>query len=481
MTDTITGNPTIEAHTGPIDLSRPHFVGVGGSAMSGLARLLAELGHQVSGSDLNDPATLAALGVAGVRVHLGHDASHVRGASCVVYTTVAQNAPEIDAARAAGIPVVHRAQVLDALSANRRFVAVSGSHGKSTTTAILAHILRTLGEDPTYLVGADLTDPGSGARLGGSRLLVAEADESDRSFHFLTPSIAIITNVTDDHPENFVNHAALMRAYVEFGSRIAPRGYLIANADCVGANVAAEVIAEERPDLTVLRYGRSRTADICLLDVYAEGWNVSATVRMPNGTRVRLTLPTPAAHHLENALAATACAVLLGLDPAHVAGAACTFTGVRRRFEHIDTRAGVTVVDSYADHPKEIAADLEAARTLARGRVIVVFQPSGHARVLAFGRRIGRLLADKADHVLVLDVHGTVPEGRPAADATMIVTQLRDGQYCLPLGADHVARLVGRMAGRGDVVLTMGTGDVTGYGAAILDALSQRSEVAVSA
>ncbi|NJP34655.1 UDP-N-acetylmuramate--L-alanine ligase [Micromonospora thermarum] len=481
MTDTVTGNPTIEAYTGPINLSRPHFVGIGGCAMSGLARLLAELGHQVSGSDLHDSATLAALRAAGVQVQVGHDPAHIDGASCVVYTTVAQHAPEVRAARVAGIPVVHRAQVLDSLAASRRLVAVSGSHGKSTTAAMLAHILCALGEDPTHLIGADLTVPGSGARLGRSRLLVAEADESDRSFHFLTPSIAVMTNVTDDHPENFLSHADVMRAYVGFGGRIAPDGFLIVNADCVGATVAADVITDERPDLTVLRYGRDRTADVRLLDVHAEGWSASATVRLPNGTQVRLTLPTPAAHHLDDMAAAVACAVVLGLDPADVAGGACTFAGLRRRFEHIDTRAGVTVIDSYADHPNEIAADLDAARTLARGRVIVVFQPSGHARVLAFGDRIGGVLAEKADHVLLLDVHGTVPAGRPEADTTAIVARLRDGRYCLPLGPDHAARVIARMAGSGDVVLTMGTGDVTGYGRAILDSLGSRSEVALSA
>lgn len=481
MTDTITGNPTIEAYLGPIDLSRPHLVGVGGSAMSGLARLLAELGHQVSGSDTRDSASFSALRAAGVRTHVGHDAAHVGGASCVIYTTVAKNAPEVRAARLAGIPVVHRAQVLDKLSTTRRLVAVSGSHGKSTTAGMLAHILRTLRQDPTYLIGADLAGPGSGARLGRSQLLVAEADESDRSFHFLAPSIAVITSVTDDHPENFVNHADVLRAYVGFGSRIAPHGLLVVSADCVGARAAADVIASERPDLTVLRYGRDRTSDVRLLDVHAEGWNASAAVRVPSGAEVRLALPSPAVHHLDNAAAALACAVALGLDPDEAAVAVADFAGVRRRFEHIGIRAGVTVIDSYADHPNEIAADLDAARTLARGRVIVVFQPSGHARVLAFGDRIGAVLADKSDHVLLLDVHGVVPPGQPLADTSAIVGRLRDGRYCLPVGPDHAARIISRVAGPGDVVLTMGTGDVAGYAPAILDALGSRSAVALSA
>ncbi|MEU7982251.1 UDP-N-acetylmuramate--L-alanine ligase [Micromonospora sp. NPDC049081] len=481
MTDTITGNPTIEAYTGEVDLSRAHFVGIGGSAMSGLARLLAALGHEVSGSDVNDSTNLAGLRSVGVRVHVGHDAGHIAGASCVVYTTVARNAPEIDAARAAGIPVVHRAQVLDALAANRRLIAVSGSHGKSTTTAIVAHLLRTLGGDPTFLIGADLTGPGSGAHLGRSPLLVAEADESDRSFHFLTPSIAVITNVTDDHPENFVDHAALLRAYVGFGNRIAPTGFLVVNADCVGATVAADVIQSERPDVTVLRYGRDRSADVRLTDTRVHGWSGVATVRMPDGGEVTLSLPTPAPHHLHNAAAAMACATALGLDPVRAAAAAGSFPGVRRRFEHVDTRAGVTVVDSYADHPHEIAADLDAARALAGGRVIVVFQPSGHARVLAFGARIGQVLAGKADHVLLLDVHGTVPPGHSRADVSSIAARLPKGRYRMSAGPDQVGRLVGGLARPGDVLLTMGTGDVTGYQRVIMDSLGSRSEVLLSA
>ncbi|MBX7270029.1 UDP-N-acetylmuramoyl-L-alanine--D-glutamate ligase [Micromonospora sp. Llam7] len=484
MTDTIPGSPSTEAaYSGPVDLTRPHFVGVGGPVLSGLARLLAELGHQVSGSDIRESATFKGLRTAGVRVHLhlDDDVAPAEGASCVVCPASARNVLEVRAARAAGVPVVHPAQVLDRLAAGRQLVAVAGSHGKSTTSGMLAHILRACGQDPTYLIGADLTGPGSGAQLGRSRLLVAEADESDRSFHYLTPSIAVITGVTDAHPENFTSHADLLRAYVTFGCRTVVNGFLVVNADCVGATVAAQVIADERPDLTVLRYGRDRTADVRLLDVHAEGWSASATVRMPDDTQVRMTLPTPAAHHLGNAAAAMACAVALGLDPAEIGATLCTFAGVRRRFEHVDTRAGVTVVDSYAAHPHEIAADLEAARTLARGRVFVVFQPSGHARVLAFGERIGRVLADHADHVLLLDVHDTAPESRPLADLTAIIAQLRDGAYCLPSRPDHAARVIARMAGRGDLVLTMGTGDVTSYGTAILDKLSCRSEVTLSA
>ncbi|SCF42265.1 UDP-N-acetylmuramate--L-alanine ligase [Micromonospora matsumotoense] len=481
MTEAIPGNPTIEAYTGPLDLSRPHFVGVGGAALSGLARLLAELGHQVSGSDVCDSATLTALRRAGVRVQVGYDEAFIRDASCVVHASVAQIAPVVRAARAAGIPVVQRAQVLDQVAVGRRLVAVAGSHGKSTTAGMLAHILRTLGQDPTYLIGADLTGPESGAHLGRSELLVAEASQRDRSFHFLTPSVAVVTNVTDGKPESSISHADMLREYVTFGCRTAANGVLVVCADCVGAAVAAEVIADERPDLTVLRYGRDRTADVRFLDVCAEGWSASAVVRMPHGAQVRLTLPTPAVHHLDNAAAAMTCAVALGLDPTEVAGAVSTFAGVRRRFEHLDTRAGVTVIDSCAGHPHQIAADLEAARTLALGRVFVVFRPSGHARVGVFGERIGRVLANHADHVLLLDGHDTPPDGHPRVDPTVIVARLREGSYFLPAGPDEAARVITRMAGRGDVVLTMGPDDVTSYSAAILDKLSCPSEVTLSA
>ncbi|GAA3758406.1 UDP-N-acetylmuramate--L-alanine ligase [Plantactinospora mayteni] len=477
MTDTLTGNPTRDPYTGPFDLSRPHFVGIGGTAMSGLARLLMESGHRVTGSDIASSVSVATLRLAGITVHLGHRPEHIVGASCVVYTTVAGHNAEVTAAREAGIPVVHRAQVLDALSAGHRLVAVSGSHGKSTTTALLATTLRDLGTDPTYLIGANLRLPGSGARLGGSDLLIAEADESDRSFHFLTPWMAVISNVTDDHPENFVDHADLVNAYTTFAQRITSGGVLVVNADDDGAMEVASRIRVNRPDVRVVRYGRHVTADIRLINVTARGWGLRADVALPERRQVTLALATPATHHAHNAVAALACAVALGIDADNAARAISTFAGVRRRFEHIDTYDGVTVIDTYADHPDEIHADLSAARTLtlAGGRVLVVFQPSGHARVTAFGDRIGATLAEGADHVMLLDVHGTLPPGQATADTGALLPSLGDGRYTLALSREHATSSIAAMAKPGDVVVTMGTGDVTTYGPVILDHLTDRA------
>ncbi|MEV4629312.1 UDP-N-acetylmuramate--L-alanine ligase [Micromonospora sp. NPDC049523] len=474
MTDTVTGNPVATAYTGPFSLDRPHFVGVGGCAMSGLARLLAESGRRVTGSDIADSPTLEMLRTAGVITYPGHHRSYIEGASCVVYTTVAQGADEVHAARSAGIPVIHRAQAIEALCTRRRLIAVSGSHGKSTTAGVLATALRQLGEDPTYLIGADLDAPGSGARLGKSDLMVVEADESDRSFLFLPPAIAVITNVTDDHPENFATHAELVDSYVAFAERIVKGGVLIVNADDEGAAEVAARIAAYRADLRVLSYGRSGTADYRLTSVAGSGWNLRAEVVLPSGQEVALALSTPAPHHVHNAIAALACTNVLGVGPVAASQAVSTFTGVRRRFENLGTVAGVTVIDSYADHPNEILADLCAARTLTAGQVLVAFQPSGHSRVAAFGAVIGEILNERADHVMLLDVHGTLPTTGPTADAAQIATRLDDDRYTLPMGSKHVAWIVNQMAKPGDVVLTMGTGDVTTYGKVIIDQLAAR-------
>ena len=480
MTDTLTGNPTTDPHTGPIDLSRPHFVGIGGTAMSGLARLLVASGHQVTGSDITDSAAVAMLREAGITVHLGHRPEHIVGASCVVYTTVARHAPEVTAAREAGIPVIHRAQVLDALSTGKRLVAVSGSHGKSTTTAILANALRHLGADPTHLVGANLDLPGSGARLGGSDLLVAEADESDRSFHFLRPRMAVISNVTDDHPENFIDHAELVNAYTTFANRVIPGGVLVVNADDDGAMEVASRIRAAWSDVRVVRYGRHATADTRLVSVTVRGWELRAEVALPNRRQVTLTLATPAAHHAHNAAAALTCAVALGIDPEDAARAVSTFAGVWRRFEHVGTCDGVTVLDTYADHPDEIHADLSAAGSLTSGKIVVVFQPSGHARVTAFGERIGATLAECADHVVLLGVHGTLLAGQVTAGTGPLTAALGAGRYTVALSREHAASSIAALANPGDVVVTMGTGDVTTYGPVILDRLTDRTAAPVA-
>ncbi|WP_246635072.1 Mur ligase domain-containing protein [Actinoplanes hulinensis] len=310
MADTVTGNPTLGAYTGPIDLSRPHFVGVGGSAMSGLAQLCAARGALVSGTDAADSDRITALRAAGCKVEIGHDPRAIEDASCVVYTTVAQHAPEVAAARANGIPVVHRAQVLREL-AGRHLVAVAGTHGKSTTAGILVAALRQLGQDPSFVVGADLDVPGSGSHHGTGPLFVAEADESDRSFHFLEPAAAVITTIAHDHPENFDGLDSHLIAYVTFAARLRPEGVLIANADEPASNDVLARVRRLRPDVRVVTFGQSERADVRFGPVDRHGWQSMTEVHAGNGRGV-LRLGTPSIYHVQDAVAAVALLVAFG-------------------------------------------------------------------------------------------------------------------------------------------------------------------------
>lgn len=471
MGDTVTGNPTLNPYTGTIDLSRPHFVGIGGWAMSALAQLCLARGSKVSGTDAADSERLGLLRQAGCTVKAGHDAAAVDGASCVVYTTYTANTDEVAAARAKGIPVVHRAQVLHEISKDRHLVAVSGTHGKSTTTAILATALRSPGEDPSYLIGADLDQPGSGAHHGKGDVLVVEVDESDRSFHFLSPHVAVVTTIAHDHPENYAGLGDHVDAYSRFAAGLVPGGVLVANADVAAVGELVARVRSQRPDVQVITYGEDPSATVRIEAMERRGWSVTVRVVLPGEVPVVLRLHTPSLHHARNAVAALAVLVALGQDPAAAAEAVSTFIGVCRRFTPIGESSGVTVVDCYADHPNEITADLQAARAVAGTyRVIAVCQPSGFARVAAFGRDMGAALAADADHIVLLDVHGGARQEGVSSTIVGDAVVTAGGRVQF---ADHssAAEQVATLVRPGDVVLLMGTGNVTDLAGPILTAV----------
>jgi UDP-N-acetylmuramate--alanine ligase len=473
MSTTVMSNPTLNPYTGPIHLTRPHFVGIGGSAMSALAQLCQARGAKVSGTDAVDSERIAVLRDLGCAVTIGHDPAAVHGASCVVYTAVTQASPEVAAALDAGIPVVHRAQVLQALSTDRRLVAVAGTHGKSTTTGILAAALRALGEDPSYLVGADLDQPGSGARHGKGDLIIAEADESDHSFQLLAPYAAVVTTIAHDHPENYANLREHIDAYTTFVNGLRGGGIFVANADDDSVRVLIERVRTQRPDVHVVTYGHDERATVRVQSVERRGWSAKVRVTLPGETPVVIRLHTPSRQHAHNAVAALAVLAALGTDPVAAAEAVSTFVGVRRRFMPVGENAGVTVIDCYADHPNEIAADLEAARAVAgTHRVLAVVQPSGYARVAAFGRDMGTALAAGADHTVLLDVHGAGPQG--AVSSTIVGDAIAAaGGHLLFAGLGAAAHEVATLARPGDVILMMGTGNVTDLAGPILAALAQ--------
>ena len=474
MTSTVHHDPLRQPYRGLINLHRPHFVGIGSSSMSTLARICAQRGSLVSGSDNTDTPQLAALRAAHCRVELGHDPIHIHGASCVVYTSATAANPEVEAARAAGIPVVHHAHALGALADGRRLLAVAGTHGKSTTTGMLAAALTKLGADPTYAIGADLHAPGSGAHYGNGRLLLAEADESDRTFQLLTPELAIITGIHHDHPDTYTDLIDHIDAYTAFASNIRPGGMLIINADNPSALEVAGRLREQNQPVAIASYGKADHATVRILRMRRTDWTMRVEVRRGD-QEVEFTLATPSVAHAHNAVAALTALTELDYPLDDAAAGLSTFTGVDRRFTHVGEGGGRTIIDSHAVHPDQITADLDTADALAGNRnVLVVFQPSDHCRVAAFADHIAHAVTTGADKIILLDIHGHAIPSSGVSRQTMADAITAAGGTSYQAAPGSLADLVTTLTEPGDIVVTMG-GDVTHHAHAILNHLRQRT------
>jgi UDP-N-acetylmuramate--alanine ligase len=454
-----------------LDDPRPvHFMGVAGAGMSALALLALRRGIAVTGCDREPEGPGGAPSSTDVRraggvVLAGHDPGHVAGARAVIVTAaVPPDHPELERARSLGVPVVRRADALAAAVAAGRVVAVAGTHGKTTTTAMTTEALTAAGLDPTGIAGGRIASWGGNARFGGDEVFVVEADEYNRSFLALAPEVAVITNVEADHLECYGSMEALESAFVSFAT---PATRVIAGADDAGAlRVAARA---GRPTWTV---GVAAQADVRVSDVRQRDTGSSAVVALPGGQQVELRLRVPGMHNVRNAAAALAVTVELGGRPESAVAGLAAFPGVGRRFEVVGTRDGVTVVDDYAHHPTEIAATLEAARQAYPGRrVVAVFQPHLYSRTALHGEAMGRALA-AADVVVVTEVYAAreAPlagvSGRGVADAAR---EARAGVRVVwvPSRAELAGR-VSALVRSGDVVLTLGAGDVTAVGPALL-------------
>lgn len=459
----------VETAAPVVDLTRPHFVGIGGAGMSGLAQICAARGAHVSGSDTNEDR-LTALAAAGCAVHTGHDPSYVRDASCVVISTaIPEDNPEVAAANAAGIPVAHRAQILKALMDDHTGVAVSGTHGKSSTSAMLATILTRLGREPSYAIGAELLETGSNARHGNGGIFVAEADESDRSFCWLRPDLAVVLNIDDDHPENYASLADHLDAYAAFAGGVTAGGTVVINADDATAPDLADRLRAMGGKVKMVTYGAAPGADWSIREITRRGMGSHIVVTAPDGRDAEVMLMVPGRHMARNAVAALAAASQLGVGVDEAAAALSSFGGVARRFTSHGHQGEVQVYDSFAHHPTAISADLETARALtgSGGRVLVVFQPCGYARTLAYGERIATALA-RADIAVLLEIHGSVGDELPGV-SSQLIAQAIGGTVSDP---DDAVSYVSRAACPGDVVLTMGTGNVTMLGRQICAAIS---------
>ncbi|MFI7383912.1 UDP-N-acetylmuramate--L-alanine ligase [Streptomyces sp. NPDC049813] len=466
--------PGLPTSTAAMD--RPHFIGIGGAGMSGIAKILAQRGARVAGSDARESATAEALRALGATVHIGHDAAHLSPeASCVVVSSaIREDNPELRRAAELDIPVVHRSDALAALMDGLRPIAVAGTHGKTTTTSMLAVALSSLGLDPSYAIGGDLDAPGSNALHGEGDIFVAEADESDRSFHKYRPEVAIILNVELDHHANYASMDEIYDSFEIFTSKIVPGGTLVIAADQPGAVELTRRI-RDTTSLKVVTYGESSAADIRIHKVTPRGLTSEVTVLL-DGKLLTFTVSVPGRHYAHNAVAALAAGVALGIPSRNLAGAIKSYTGVKRRLQLKGEANGVQVIDSYAHHPTEMTADLEAMRAAADGsRLLVLFQPHLFSRTQELGQEMGEALK-LADASVVLDIYPAREDPIPGITSALIVDAARAAGADVQAAEDRAAAVeaVAGMAKPGDLVLTMGAGDVTDLGPRILDHLAQR-------
>jgi UDP-N-acetylmuramate--alanine ligase len=467
-------------------------VGIGGIGMSGIAELLANLGYAVSGSDVKQSAVTERLGTLGIRVDLGHDASHVGDADVVVISSaVGPTNPEVVEAARRQVPVIPRAEMLAELMRLRFSIAVAGAHGKTTTTSMIALVLERAGLDPTAVIGGRLSAFGSNARLGRGEFMVAEADESDRSFLKLFPTIAVITNIDHEHLENYGGFDDLQQAFVDFANKTPFYGGVVACLD--DPNLAAVL---PRMTRRVTTYGiDSAEADVIATDVTMGPMSVTATVKRRTrcSTRSRrvedpadapvllgtLTLGVPGRHNLLNALAAVTVGMELGLSFDRVAAGLRDFRGAERRFDVRGEPNGILVVDDYGHHPTEIAAVLAAARTLGR-RIVVAFQPHRYSRTALLMEAFGPALA-AADHIVLTDIYSA---GEDAIAGVTLDTLGAAVRRSVTVPVDLVPRLddvvpaIVRVARPGDVVITLGAGSIGSVPDRLVAALGGRASPA---
>ena len=451
-----------------------HFIGVGGSGMSGIAEVLLNLGYTISGSDLSDSSTLRRLASLGIQTHVGHSADHVKGADAVVTSTaVKADNPEVLVARSRHIPVVPRAVMLAELMRMKQGVAIAGTHGKTTTTSLVASVLAEAGLDPTFVIGGRLNSAGTNAKLGTGDYIVVEADESDASFLNLLPVMAVVTNIDADHMETYGHDfEKLKAAFVEFLHRMPFYGTAILCTDDAGVRSIVDQLA--RP---VTTYGLQEGAQIRAVDVRAQEGQMHFTVQRRNGVvlpDLPVVLNLPGLHNVLNALAAISVAVELGLDDAAVQRALHNFKGVGRRFQRYgevnilaknSVPAGrFTLIDDYGHHPVEMAATLAAARGAFPGRrLVLAFQPHRYTRTRDCFEDFVSVISQGADVVLLSEVYAAGEAPIVAADGRSLSRALRVAGKIEPVFVDKIeamAQAIFDNAKDNDVVICMGAGSI---------------------
>ncbi|HYG70888.1 MAG TPA: UDP-N-acetylmuramate--L-alanine ligase [Actinomycetota bacterium] len=457
------------------NVGRVHMIGIGGAGMRNLARLFLARGIAVTGSDLKDSKGLAELRTAGATVVVGHSRERLDDPDAVIVSSaIAERNPELAEARRRGIPVWARAQALAAAAAGYRAIAVAGTHGKTTTTSMIAHVLEHVGADPTYVIGGDPNETGSGARSGDGDLFVAEADESDGSFLLMRPALGIVTNVEVDHVDFYPGgRAEIEAAFTAFADRC---DRVVACADDEGA--LRSTLASSSPATT---YGVAGDAAVRLSIASVGPGGSRGTLRV-DGRELELMVPVDGAHNLLNAAATIAAVVAFGVDAAAAADALRSFAGVHRRFEHRGRVRDADFFDDYGHVPTELRVTLDVARRTRPERLVAVFQPHRYSRTQALWRELGESLV-AADLVVVTDVYGAAQQPIPGVTGKLIVRGIAEASsrprvVYLPHRAD-VIEFLDREVRAGDLVITMGCGDVWMLGDAALDRIGEADPAAV--
>lgn len=458
----------------PEDLGHVHFVGIGGSGMSGIARLMKRRGLVVSGSDRERNYSTDALVAEGIQVFIGHDAAHVDGVDTLVVTSALwPDNPELVRAIERGIPVLHRSQALAWLTRGKRLVAVAGAHGKTTSTGMLVVALQNLGADPSWVNGGIVSQLGASSGAGEGDIFVIEADESDGSFLLYDPAIALVTNIDTDHLDHYGSIEAFEAAFVQFTSG-ASEGVVISSDNELCRAIMGRIDAPR-----VVTFGFDAEASVRISAVDSQGGATNATVTSHGAGPVDLALSVPGSHNAINAVGVIAVLEMLGFGTAESVEAVEAFRGTKRRLDLHGEARGVRVFDDYAHHPTEVHAALTAARTLTApgGRVIAVQQPHLYSRTAAMADEFAHVLETDADFTVVLDVCGAREDPVPGVTGQLLLDNYRDASRAAyrPDWAEAAAE-VARAASTGDVVVTLGCGDVYRIIPQVLDALAGSGE-----
>ena len=466
----------------PLSIGILHFTGIGGIGMSGIAEILFELGYQVQGSDNSENANVRRLRDKGIKVICGQTADNVAEASILVISTaIRPDNPEVVAARERFIPIVHRAEMLGELMRLRWSVAVAGTHGKTTTTSLVATLLDSAGIDPTVINGGIITGWGSNARLGRGQWMVVEADESDGSFAKLNPTVAVVTNIDPEHLDHHGTYEALEQAFLNFVAAIPFYGFATL---CIDHPAVQRLMAGIK-DRRIITYGMSANADVRAVNLQVDGaamvFDVILSDRTAGGHEMMpgVTFPMLGEHNVQNCLAAIAVALEMGVTPDRITSALDGFGGVGRRFETKGVSGGVTVIDDYGHHPVEIRAALQAGRMLCgTSKLIAVVQPHRYSRLSDLFDEFCACFND-ADEVLVADVYAAGETPIAGVGRDELVSGLRDHGHRGPAALARPEALASEIlarAGDGDLVMCLGAGDITGWAAALpeqMDALRE--------